>query len=131
MDLCFYCKLWTYFTPFSSSVSIVDFEQINVSWETTIKLSIYIIALICWLHIVFGSLGTLHEYSVKSQWKNQSTLNQCKNTKAIYIWNLPKLQCENTEVTCTFSQSPVAVLKNSCWEFLQNSQENTYDGVAV
>ena len=28
---CFYCWLWTYFTPFSS-VSIVDFEQANVNW---------------------------------------------------------------------------------------------------
>ena len=27
---CFDCYLWTYFTP-SSSVSIVDFEQVNVS----------------------------------------------------------------------------------------------------
>ena len=26
-----YCKLWTYFTPFSSA-SIVDFEQVNVGW---------------------------------------------------------------------------------------------------
>ena len=29
---CFYCQLWSYFTPFSS-VSIADFEQVNVSWE--------------------------------------------------------------------------------------------------
>ena len=29
---CFYHWLWTYFTPFSS-VSIVDFKQVNVSWE--------------------------------------------------------------------------------------------------
>ena len=29
---CFYCSLRTYFTPFFS-VSIVDFEQVNVSWE--------------------------------------------------------------------------------------------------
>ena len=28
----FYCELWTYFTPFSS-VSIVDFEEVNVSLE--------------------------------------------------------------------------------------------------
>ena len=28
---CFYCYLWTYFTPFSS-VSIVNFKQVNVSW---------------------------------------------------------------------------------------------------
>ena len=28
---CFYCWLWTYFT-FFSTVSIVDFEQENVSW---------------------------------------------------------------------------------------------------
>ena len=28
---CFYCYLWTYFTPFSSA-SIVNFEQVNVSW---------------------------------------------------------------------------------------------------
>ena len=29
---CFHCYLLTYFTPFSS-VSIVDFDQVNVSWE--------------------------------------------------------------------------------------------------
>ena len=28
---CLYCQLWRYFTPFSS-VSIVDFKQVNVSW---------------------------------------------------------------------------------------------------
>ena len=28
---CFYCWLWTYFTLFSSA-SIVDFEQVNISW---------------------------------------------------------------------------------------------------
>ena len=32
---CFYCQLWTYFTPFSN-VSIVDFEQGNGSWVTSI-----------------------------------------------------------------------------------------------
>ena len=31
---CFYCKLWTYFIPFSS-VSSVDFEQVNVNWVIT------------------------------------------------------------------------------------------------
>ena len=31
---CFYCWFWTYFTPFSS-VSIVDSEQVNISWEST------------------------------------------------------------------------------------------------
>ena len=31
---CFYC--WTYFTPFSR-VSIVDREQVNVSWELGTK----------------------------------------------------------------------------------------------
>ena len=30
---CFYNEVWTYFTPFS--VSIVDFEQVNVSWVKT------------------------------------------------------------------------------------------------
>ena len=29
---CFYCKLWTYFSSFSSAC-IVNFEQVNVSWE--------------------------------------------------------------------------------------------------
>ena len=29
--LCFYCQLWTYFTPFSSAF-IVDLEQVNVNW---------------------------------------------------------------------------------------------------
>ena len=30
--LVFYCYLCTYFTSFSN-VSIVDFEQVNVSWD--------------------------------------------------------------------------------------------------
>ena len=29
-----WCKIWTYFTPFSG-VTIVDFKQINVSWGIT------------------------------------------------------------------------------------------------
>ena len=33
--LCFYCKFWTYFRSFSS-VSLVDFEQVNTSWEIKI-----------------------------------------------------------------------------------------------
>ena len=28
---CFYCYFWTYFTSFST-VSIIDFEQVNVNW---------------------------------------------------------------------------------------------------
>ena len=32
----YFYYLWTYFTPFSS-VSIVDFEQLNVRWETSRK----------------------------------------------------------------------------------------------
>ena len=38
---CFYCYLWTYLTPFSS-VSIVDFEQVNVSWVQTVACNIII-----------------------------------------------------------------------------------------
>ena len=33
MSLCFYYKLWTYFTPYSN-VSIVDFGHVNVSWDS-------------------------------------------------------------------------------------------------
>ena len=29
---CLYCYLWTYFTPFSS-VSIVNFEEVNAGWD--------------------------------------------------------------------------------------------------
>ena len=32
-----YCQLWTYFTYFSSS-SVLDFEQVNVSWVQWLKL---------------------------------------------------------------------------------------------
>ena len=32
-SICFYCLLWTYFTPFSS-ISVVDFEQVNISWDS-------------------------------------------------------------------------------------------------
>ena len=31
---CFFCELWTYFTPFPS-VSSVDLNQVNVSWVST------------------------------------------------------------------------------------------------
>ena len=30
--------LWTYFIPFST-VSIIDFEQINISWDIIVKLN--------------------------------------------------------------------------------------------
>ena len=33
---CFYCYLLTYLTPFHS-VSIVDFEQVNVTWEVFLR----------------------------------------------------------------------------------------------
>ena len=29
---CFYCKLWAYFISFSG-VSVVEFEEVNISWE--------------------------------------------------------------------------------------------------
>ena len=29
---CFYCWFWTYLVPFSSA-SIIDFEQVNISWD--------------------------------------------------------------------------------------------------
>ena len=32
-SMCFYCLLWTYFTPFSS-ISVVDFEQVKISWDS-------------------------------------------------------------------------------------------------
>ena len=38
----FYCSLWTYFTPFSS-VSIVHFEQANVSWAISMKSDMHFI----------------------------------------------------------------------------------------
>ena len=38
---CFYCKLWTYFVPFSN-VSIVDFEEVNVSWVSSVLVSQWI-----------------------------------------------------------------------------------------
>ena len=34
---CLYCKLWTYFTPFSS-VFIVDFEHVFVCWDRNIHI---------------------------------------------------------------------------------------------
>ena len=33
---CLYCLLWTYFTP-CSSVSIVNFEQVNAGWGKTFR----------------------------------------------------------------------------------------------
>ena len=67
---CLYCWLLTYFTPFSS-VSIVDFEQVNVSWNT-LKISLTFFRLICpfiwklcfilqqWLQRIEVKLGIAH-----------------------------------------------------------------------
>ena len=33
---CLYCYLWTYFTPWST-VSIVNFEQVNASWINSLN----------------------------------------------------------------------------------------------
>ena len=41
---CLYCSLWTYFVPFSS-VSIVNFEQVNADWDRWCRLS-FLIALV-------------------------------------------------------------------------------------
>ena len=36
-----YCQLWTYFTPYCS-VSVVNFEQVNVGWEIKLGSSLAI-----------------------------------------------------------------------------------------
>ena len=40
---CFYCQLQTYFAPFSR-ISIADFEQINIGWESISELLFLCIA---------------------------------------------------------------------------------------
>ena len=58
-----FCLLWTYFTPVSS-VSIVDFEQVNVSWVDLIIITIH---LTIWKHRLHSKL------TIK-------TLEWCQNT---------------------------------------------------
>ena len=54
--LCFYCYLRTYLTPFSN-VSIVNFEQVNVSWEVPLEFFSHVvkvaICFICFVYNVF------------------------------------------------------------------------------
>ena len=46
--------LWTYFTPFSS-VSVVDFEQVNVSWVSNFLARSYLH--VNWLDSLFINYG--------------------------------------------------------------------------
>ena len=73
---CLYYQLWTYFTTFSN-VSIVDFEQVNASWEVI---------------MILRSQSTLKNQNLK----NEFLLDQCcylTKTKARYVFQSIKCQC--------------------------------------
>ena len=71
---CFYCWLWTYFAPFSS-VSIVDFEQVNVSWKLTdTPVSQYETQLISWNQFFFNK--SLSIWLCSNRLKKVSTKGQ-------------------------------------------------------
>ena len=59
---CFYCQLWTYFTPFSS-VFIIDFEQVNVSWE-------------------HGKVDIIHRLT------KYYSIGNLKQSEEIYLWQI-------------------------------------------
>ena len=56
---CLYCQLWTYFTP-CSTVSIVNFEQVNADWVFAHKF------------IFHEIVGKSQEVKTKISWSNSS-----------------------------------------------------------
>ena len=58
---CLYYQLWTYFTP-CSSVSIVNFEQVNAGWKAFLR---------------------IHDRNYSNNWKKKKS----NLTVAISIWN--------------------------------------------
>ena len=65
-----YCYFWTYFIP-SSSVSIVEFEQINVSWVPTNTNSN--------LHWLLFSFELSHHVTLDHQYRNQDYITIINN----------------------------------------------------
>ena len=62
-SICFYCLLWTYFTPFSS-ISVVDFEQVNISWDSN-KTSFCSMLFSIWNDKVLQLIAHTTPYSLK------------------------------------------------------------------
>ena len=118
---CFYSKLWTYSTPFSS-VSIVDFEQVNVSWDnySVVKFSKQSCSTVL--------TNTFSEWFHKKN--HRKILWWCKwliySILGYISWNLAK----------SFWQSFCRILANCCfWNLVLNNEgvfgvlPNIYDGV--
>ena len=97
---CFYCKFWTYFT-FFSTVSIVDCEQVHVSWAWLQKVS-NLMALnfayhLSWCKCLIAKLWFLS----KAHWK----LKQSKSKLRMHVNNpaniyLIKANNRNTKKRC-------------------------------
>ena len=95
---CFYCYLWTYFTPFSSA-SIVDFEQINVIWE--VKLNpiqcratwIFIWQNVLWL-VIYREVSSIW-FGLHIHFHGKRTLSECEDaTCAVPFFPCAVLQTE-------------------------------------
>ena len=78
---CFYCKQWTYFTPFYS-VSLVDFESENVSWAI-IKVFLHFFL---WKlsHIEFNMIHN-REMFLKKFCLEDFKFSMCKSVKGLRI----------------------------------------------
>ena len=74
---CFYCWLWTYFTSFSS-VFIVNFEPVNISWAPIQAASI-LFRIICKQIMLFwwcikSNLERNSKYFVQGSWTTRASL---------------------------------------------------------
>ena len=84
---CFYCQLWTYSTPFSS-VSIVDFEQVNASSELNedtktfflfFKLKVWILLTALTGSLVSGHFWFFTRFFVSTTFRSNTRLKLAKN----------------------------------------------------
>ena len=84
---CFYCYFWTYFTPFSS-VSIVDYEQVNVSWESIPGIFFLLIRMITLkkkiilMLMLVGLYFKKRYFPISCWWK----LKKCAHIVRINVW---------------------------------------------
>ena len=116
-----YCSLWTYFYP-CSTVSIVNFEQVNAGWGNWLAL---------WVHLLNNVKCNYYELSVScsllniykliflNQFFKFGNTNTWKPSHASTLGNLNFLWILSEAATGGVMKEKVF------WEILQNSQENT------
>ena len=118
--LCFCCELWTYFTPFSSA-SIVDFQQVNISWYSILLVFVVYHISVAWR----GALWVVLKTVIKAS-------QRIKLLRSLFYpsWHCSQVVIKNTttyvgylasQLTFTWSKSTIETLRKWVNKFKVNN----------